>query len=671
MVRNVPDEIIHEILSPGLFVADDAFTAISSSSPTRSSTESSSAILLVSKSWLRVATPLLYHTVILRSKGQAQALAAALRANPTLGRFIKKLRVEGGYAISMHKILQTAKNLTDICFGLQFQLGDNVCGLCRGLPLINPVRVVLAHTVKRGSISEQTRKFVDILVECIPKWKNLTTFVMPHDWQHIPEHRVALSNYLDAPLKAARNLRTLVLFDYELDLFTDAHIPSYIRTIAANLSLQEIRPRAPPSKALASDFLVTVQGDARLSTLIDLRLFGLSDHPFIYPPQLAADPELEDIVWGRVLSFLFRDYTPNDDADQRGRVSPLLVCKRFARLSIPYLYEAPCIRWTRYLPMLSQRLVDEPTLGKHVRRLFLFTYGRVDQVERILVSVPNLLGLTSNGDDGNSLPWKLFDDLSIRFGATLDTFRGFPVQKNHNKMDPAIFSRFERLRSLSWDCETRFYTSSNNCLDRRVEHPRGLVHRKRRLFVLQRTIADAIRLPSLRRLTVTRSADIELFLKEHGKKIEELTIRQSIFHFDIFKHCPSIKVLTINTRSDSAADQLPSMGASESAKLEHKHDSLECIVFQSTHYDSWKSHVNAVEKFLTDFDSTPFPALREIQHPAFRWNNSEKELLKSPWVKWAEKFRENYNIHLVCRRGAQWRLRRVFEPKKVNKKTRK
>ncbi|KAJ7041568.1 hypothetical protein C8F04DRAFT_947155, partial [Mycena alexandri] len=49
---------------------------------------SSSAILVVCKAWLRVATPLLYHVVIGRSKAQARGLQRTPRDNPDLGKWI-------------------------------------------------------------------------------------------------------------------------------------------------------------------------------------------------------------------------------------------------------------------------------------------------------------------------------------------------------------------------------------------------------------------------------------------------------------------------------------------------------------------------------------------------------------------------------------------------------
>jgi hypothetical protein len=87
--------------------------------------------------------------VVLRSKAQAQALAGVLTDNPVLGKLIHKLRLEDGYAISMFKMLQAAPNISDIFLTLNITTPDNVCGLCRGLQLIQPIRIIIFGT--RGS----------------------------------------------------------------------------------------------------------------------------------------------------------------------------------------------------------------------------------------------------------------------------------------------------------------------------------------------------------------------------------------------------------------------------------------------------------------------------------------------------------------------------------------
>ncbi|KAF7319604.1 F-box domain-containing protein [Mycena chlorophos] len=82
MPVSLPDELISEILSPALKVPEKLFSNLSPISPFAKYSVSTSSILLVCKAWLRVATPLLYDVVILRSKAQAKALGDALKLNP-------------------------------------------------------------------------------------------------------------------------------------------------------------------------------------------------------------------------------------------------------------------------------------------------------------------------------------------------------------------------------------------------------------------------------------------------------------------------------------------------------------------------------------------------------------------------------------------------------------
>jgi hypothetical protein len=179
MANNLPDEIISEILSPALKVSDEEFSDTSHDSPFFRGTESSSAFLLVSKAWLRVSTPLLYHVVVLRSKAQAHALDIALSKNAALGHFIKKLRIEGGYGASMSKIIKAAPNVTDVFLSLNIWSADNVSGLCRGLPTMNPTRLVIYDPPYRhaGSTNKNSQHLLDTVIQCIKQWKNLVCFV--------------------------------------------------------------------------------------------------------------------------------------------------------------------------------------------------------------------------------------------------------------------------------------------------------------------------------------------------------------------------------------------------------------------------------------------------------------------------------------------------------------
>ncbi|KAJ6596283.1 hypothetical protein DFH09DRAFT_1134556 [Mycena vulgaris] len=181
MADALPDEIISEILSPALKVSEEQFADTrSETSPFVSLSVSSSAALLVCKAWLRVATPLLYHVVVLRSKAQARALQATLRDNPDLGTFVKMLRLEGGFGASMQNILQRTPNITDIFLSLHIRASDSTEGLGRGLAYINPNRLIIFDDPLNVLKNKQVVGLIGAIEKCAAKWTNLTRVGFPY-----------------------------------------------------------------------------------------------------------------------------------------------------------------------------------------------------------------------------------------------------------------------------------------------------------------------------------------------------------------------------------------------------------------------------------------------------------------------------------------------------------
>ncbi|KAH6915562.1 hypothetical protein BKA70DRAFT_1091704, partial [Coprinopsis sp. MPI-PUGE-AT-0042] len=82
-----------------------------------------STILVVCRAWLRVVTPVLYHTFVLQSKPHAQALAMTLKENAQLDQFIPKFRLEVGFGNAVYDILRRASSITD--FSIPGDLNSN------------------------------------------------------------------------------------------------------------------------------------------------------------------------------------------------------------------------------------------------------------------------------------------------------------------------------------------------------------------------------------------------------------------------------------------------------------------------------------------------------------------------------------------------------------------
>ncbi|KAJ7605884.1 hypothetical protein FB45DRAFT_1068973 [Roridomyces roridus] len=669
MGRAIPDEIIHEILSPALSVSDDAFSAHMPLWEYRACrgrrVESSSAILLVCKAWLRVATPLLYHTIILGSKGQAQALSVALRRNPELGRLIRKLRLQSGYGSSLHQILQTTTKLTDIFIPLEFDEGDDACGLCRGIPLIDPVRVIITYAPFKATTAG-VRTLVGVLVKYIPKWKNLAIFEMPHDWPH---NKAAHNKTFSSPLKVAPSLRTLVLSSNGRDLFREGIIPQYISAIVQNGSLQEIRPKRRSRKIPKLGFLETVQGNARLRNLIDPNLFG-PKKGFVYPPQLAGNPTVADIVWDRVLHYVFCEDDDVDDLHDDGDKSdydsddedfeapelwePLRVCKQFQRLGTPYFYNKIYIRTCKTMRLFTRRLLLEPSLGVHVHRLVLSSHDdqTIDDLQNVFSRVPRLKQLSS--EDTLVLPWHMFEDLSIRYGSHLDSFDGIMVTQCPGKADPIIFDRLSGIQDFTWKSDTQFDTTDTFAASDvfiKLEHL-NVPQAHPSFFIL----LSQMQLPSLITVTLhTGKVDTQIFLERHGAKLSELCLESAALCPDLFDFCPNVKYPVVCTASKDQLSLLEGLlGRCD------RHCVLENIVIDPKGFEAESELLDLLEVFLTKFDCTQFPALREITLVRLDWPLPNTLLPDSPWVKLAEGFRAN-NIHLVDCHG-RWRPRREFVP---------
>lgn len=94
----LPEELVERILA--LCVLPNC-----NSSPLRpswhiqSSARSTASVLLVNKTFRRIATPLFYKTLVLRSPAQLPLLLdGALKPNPELGTYVRNVLISGGYA---------------------------------------------------------------------------------------------------------------------------------------------------------------------------------------------------------------------------------------------------------------------------------------------------------------------------------------------------------------------------------------------------------------------------------------------------------------------------------------------------------------------------------------------------------------------------------------------
>ena len=164
----LPDELLLEILQlafPSGSILDDGGKA---------------DVLLLFQRWLRISIPLLYRTVILRSKKQAQDLARTLAETPQYARHIERLRLNAGCGVDASTILTAVPHLKHLCLSLDLMPGDDISHLCSSLHLISPTRVSLCR--KRWilqknvdvDLNAHVQNVLTVVGECINlSWTNM------------------------------------------------------------------------------------------------------------------------------------------------------------------------------------------------------------------------------------------------------------------------------------------------------------------------------------------------------------------------------------------------------------------------------------------------------------------------------------------------------------------
>ncbi|KAK7024059.1 F-box domain-containing protein [Favolaschia claudopus] len=666
--NSLPDELISEILWPALKISDNVFSNTSHVSPFSSYGESTSAYLLVCKSWLRVATPLLYSVVVLRSKAQAKALAAALSGNPQLGRFIKKLRVEGGFGPSMQTVLRCSPNITDLFLTLEIFSSDHTGGLCKGLSFINPSRLILQNFRRKALDNKMVSQMLEALAKASSKWNNLVVFDCPFQGAYGAAARTLL------PAITARKLHTLTI-----QSIWDA---SWAWSAFKTCPLEVIRVKFPFDSTHLDDML---NKDPKLLSLLKYTeelepehqfqaLEPVLEHPLIAPsldpffiPLANAPKEVRDEIWARILWFA----TPSGSR----KLALLLVSKTFYRLALPFYYEQVVIRGAHQLSLMSSIMARKTTLGPRIRTLTLaggayddsadfeksseVKSPKADAIVAIFSRTNNLVEF-GNGTSftessalihmGHCISWDAFETLAACSGSTLRKFLGH-IQPREPDVSPTVFNNLQALQTLWWRCRVKFSDVIGVS-----------AHALPSLEVLRISFADPsflsvlieMQLPSLRHVILPDPfMNQEIFFMTHGFKMTELSLLDGVFEslgVKLFEFCPNLSILML---SDKFAIKPPNF---EHLHPPHKVPSLVEIVFQAQHWISTKESESRWHTFFTNFNPQYLSGLRDMRFNCYAWPTNERDIAKSYWVRWAEVMLSQ-GVSLIDKKGSKWRPR--------------
>ncbi|KAJ7932736.1 hypothetical protein B0H13DRAFT_768679 [Mycena leptocephala] len=666
----LPDEIISEILSPALKVSDEVFSDTSDISPFANYSASTSAYLLVCKSWLRVATPLLYNVVILRSKAQAKALGLALSKNAQLGHFIKKLRVEGGYGAPMRIILKSSPNISDLFISLEIYSSDNTSGLCKGLHLINPTRLILLDKY-RESENKMVSQLVNAVAESMTKWDRLCVFDCPYTGASGRGYKFI------QPLLKFKRLHTLAIPKVS-GLFW-----AYSTFKQCPLQIIHIkRPVMEWERSYLLDMDPVLMGLLKFSESRTLNEPKAQDHmldlPHIAPslnpsfaPMAGAPKEEQDTVWMRILYFAMSVPELADNPAPRSaprRLPILLVSKTFNRLGLPYYYSHVRLRYSA-ISKLASVLSKNPSIGPRIRTLSVdMRLNNKSQAETvysernsILTVLSQTSGLVRMGEYRSSiynpyslqtepLSWEAFEALAKSSGSRL---RQFSVRiEACQQSSVTIFNDLTALRTLEWKCQAVFIDLTNTSAD-------GFPSLEElRISLTSESFLNALSLMTLKSLQrVMLSSDVlypEAFLKAHGCKLTELRLPYKTLRTleaQIFNVCPNLNSISVLMRLTT--DDYPRADYFHAPQAV---PSLVKIILDLPFWNRRKNQNASWEQFFVDFEPQSFPNLREIEVECCEWPTTERDIAKSCWVRWAEIMLKR-NINLTDATGKNWRPR--------------
>ncbi|KAJ7649572.1 hypothetical protein DFH06DRAFT_1208529 [Mycena polygramma] len=683
---SLPDEVISEILSPALKVPDDMFAHNDSEiSPFATYNGSSSAVLLVCKAWLRVATPLLYNVVVLRSKAQAKALERTLIQDRDLGRWIKKLRVEGAYGTPMRTILQSSPNVTDFFLSLDISAADNTSGLCTGLPFINPIRVILQDSM--GFKNKMLGNLMSALKECFSKWDKLEIVDLPPTSTRSPGNH---QHVLDA-LKQSVKLHTVVI------PFEDHDRAVSIAEALEGTSLRAIQIKEPITvepRVLYDFFLRDLHRNPILLALVKYTVH--SEHPAqasvqhnspgasrIMPvnpsfiPMQSASETVREHVWSRVLYYAMSVPELNGNIsckDIPRRLSLLLVSKTFHKLGLQYYYSTVHLKDSMAVSGLLRVLLKHPSVGVKVRSIHgtpTFTKESTGDLLTILTRTTRLEQFRHRCKDAfdhrafdglvldsPSIAWECFEVIANSLGSTLREFSEEIYPSQNADTASTVFHSFTELTSLDWKCCTKFVHRSRGADHGGLQKLTDL-----RIWYLDQsflTVLASTPLPSLRRLSLSRNVeDATEFLRSCGSTLSELDLDHETLknlRTNVFVLCPNLAFLSAHCREGLSQPYLPAV--SHFVADNNLHDHLVKINIELDHIR--KENIELWDTVFGAIQAQQFPNLREVYVECCQWPKTEREIKKSHWVRWAERFMKD-GISMKNKDGRKWgaRLGRV------------
>lgn len=620
MSRRIPDELLQQILRELLSVPIEEFCSYEDKfSFVTSPHSTASDVLLVAKRWWQVGTPLLFETVTLRTAAQVKAFAATFKKDPSLGRHVRKLRLESGFGLQL-----AMKTIVSAC-GSSIQVlylyvgvlaGDNVDGLLHLLPSINPNQIVLFGDGR--SNCKAAVKLDQTLGSCISTWSNL---ISVHFRDYDPFY---LRSGVMSSLGKSKSLRNISLKTPK----RWSHFASVIENIdkfaSQSKSLVSIcfRGELDGSRYQGMNFNVPVS----VKTLDLLQVDQIPDTPPF--PEGIADA-LPDSVLSRILAFATHLQHPDDlnfnselwQASIKNKVnvtrtSLCLVSKKFKTLAQPFLLDKPIFRSPSSVEKYCGLLQSNPQFS---RRMRVFHAPHVLSTATI---IPVLSSLN-------------LEHIKACISA--------PVRKGQQAQLPAdAWESFQNVRSLELSC---YDSEGHKEVELMVKPVLSSFPRLRRLGT-RNFGAQAFDVFAITDLPCLEEVHLDLHYITYEWNAAEEAMRFLYFRGRTIKTAQldgSRSSPALQYGSKSILDLLPNLetlkcayGVPQLDRLMSEDGccpSLRCIILTECHFvrPAAKKPDLQWDSFVSNLRRTNFPALEEV-HVDVEWPSTEHLAKRTFWL---------------------------------------
>ncbi|OSC97772.1 hypothetical protein PYCCODRAFT_1461708 [Trametes coccinea BRFM310] len=649
--EQLPNEVLERIVDYAVSVPTATFEAWREPA-TYATTIPSNApdVLTVSKRWHDLGIPHLYEAAILRTPQQAEGFAAALQ-NPRmrpfrLGQRLRRLRIENGYN-HLVKIIKAAPHIEELFLGLTLSNNDTVAGLQRTWKKLKPTRLFLDHL--ESTLNPQLAlPLVDALAAVLPLWQELKRIdVGPH---------VIIFPKLLEPLSKAPGLEYVSLGGRTATLNLDGDV---LLSIAANRRVRVIhireesqyttiaRLRARPDRVPEKIYIG--QGKSMVAIMDFPADSVLKEVP-------GPLPELPDKIWERILGYATHaagfNYLPMDDElFHRNSWPPvnltrrniLLVCKRFHRLGLQFMYSIPHFATgadDRTVEAFISKVESSRELAGFVRVLYHSNMSRVSfaapltNLVRAHVQFEIFPAIAEQTPDGTTLALEWMEQILSK-----------PIP-------PSAFLKCAHLRSIIFHGGL----VNGDCPDELVGALPQLEYLS--LDGVDASLLDlftAMDLPSLRKFEVQEIepaflGSLHRLIRKHGSKLRSLMLPSDTDIPDALRLCPNLIELAFPGFS-SLTSGIVFIEQCES------HPSLSRIAIAGYDLDMWIDHTKedrwyAFAQYLCAHRAN-LPALEELRVDTIQWPIIEYQSRSALCVFVAHLLRDA-GLVLADKSGKRW-----------------